>query len=525
MTSFHDFLEKRLEDLDFKIEFDALEPEFSIIQAIINVRNSGMTQEELAEKTGLTQRDISRFENGNANPSLKTLKRLAEGMGMTLKLEFVPGTIKEGKMGINAMGINRYKNVQRGWWKSFAAGEKTAPLIIRLAEILDQMEPQGDDNLHTIWVTARRPTFRQFYDRNYGFDEPYKEASAETIESAKDEYSYYYPLPKVWYQLSVKHFARTPEEAFYALFVDNSCVFTINDCNRHEVYDGTDLLEWAIRESEAFVAHVRNGTYVENVLERIPYIYREGKIKRRDLWDADPKEKKDFFKSYRKRAIKKFYAYFKSDRPEMALLPEMTARKYYEACAVVYHALGIHRETVDYNYKETEAERERYGGATQTPKEMYYSRADGRDNGLKNVPMDDPLAFEEWESEKGPYYDFNGSHPWEIIPSFSTSFSMHLYPWKKENAGYFFALSGESALRAPETIIAAKALYEAGYPVKVYGIDKIIDRIEGNDSISVVPISEWYPFDESIHLPEGITGRAVAEKTDWKFDNYKMKSS
>lgn len=104
MTNFHDFLEKRLKDPEFKKEYEALDPEFSIIQTIINARNSGMTQEELAEKTGLTQRDISRFENGNANPSLKTLKRLAEGMGMTLKLEFVPGTIKEGKNGNQCNG-------------------------------------------------------------------------------------------------------------------------------------------------------------------------------------------------------------------------------------------------------------------------------------------------------------------------------------------------------------------------------------------------------------------------------------
>ena len=93
MTNFNDFLEKRLKDPNFKKEYDAREPEFSIIQAIIDARkNAGMTQKELAEKTGITQGDISRLENGSANPSLKTLQRLAEGMGMTLKLEFVPTT-------------------------------------------------------------------------------------------------------------------------------------------------------------------------------------------------------------------------------------------------------------------------------------------------------------------------------------------------------------------------------------------------------------------------------------------------
>ena len=91
MTNFNDFLNEQLKDFDFKKEYDALIPEFSIIQAIIDARKStGMTQKDLAEKTGITQGDISRLENGSANPSLKTLQRLAEGMGMTLKLEFVP---------------------------------------------------------------------------------------------------------------------------------------------------------------------------------------------------------------------------------------------------------------------------------------------------------------------------------------------------------------------------------------------------------------------------------------------------
>ena len=64
-----------------------------IIQTLIEARHlSGMTQKELSEITGIAQGDISKLENGSANPSLKTLQRLAEGMGMKLKLEFVPAT-------------------------------------------------------------------------------------------------------------------------------------------------------------------------------------------------------------------------------------------------------------------------------------------------------------------------------------------------------------------------------------------------------------------------------------------------
>ena len=65
--------------------------EFSIIQAMLDARKAaGLTQKELAMRTGIAQADISKLENGNANPSLRTLQRLAEGLGMKLKVEFVP---------------------------------------------------------------------------------------------------------------------------------------------------------------------------------------------------------------------------------------------------------------------------------------------------------------------------------------------------------------------------------------------------------------------------------------------------
>ena len=64
-----------------------------IIQALIEARRaSGMTQKELSELTGIAQGDISKLEKGNANPSLRTLIRLAEGMGMHLKVEFCPSS-------------------------------------------------------------------------------------------------------------------------------------------------------------------------------------------------------------------------------------------------------------------------------------------------------------------------------------------------------------------------------------------------------------------------------------------------
>lgn len=91
MRTLEQALAEQMKNPAFRAEYEALEPEFAIIQAMIDARkDSGMTQKELAEATGIAQADISKLENGNANPSLKTMQRLASGMGMKLKIEFLP---------------------------------------------------------------------------------------------------------------------------------------------------------------------------------------------------------------------------------------------------------------------------------------------------------------------------------------------------------------------------------------------------------------------------------------------------
>lgn len=62
-----------------------------VAESLTSARNSvGMTQSCLAEETGIYQADISKIERGLANPSLLTLQRLADGMDMEIRIEFVP---------------------------------------------------------------------------------------------------------------------------------------------------------------------------------------------------------------------------------------------------------------------------------------------------------------------------------------------------------------------------------------------------------------------------------------------------
>lgn len=91
MKSLSQYKDEQMKDVAFVKEYEAIQPEMDVIRAIVNARTSqNITQKELAERTGINQADISKLENGTRNPSVNLLKRLAEGMGMALKIEFVP---------------------------------------------------------------------------------------------------------------------------------------------------------------------------------------------------------------------------------------------------------------------------------------------------------------------------------------------------------------------------------------------------------------------------------------------------
>ena len=91
MSDLQELTDELMQDPEFVKEYIAIQPEVNITRAILDARiNAGMTQMELSQKSGISQADISRLEKGTRNPSLNLLKRLAEAMDSTLRIEFIP---------------------------------------------------------------------------------------------------------------------------------------------------------------------------------------------------------------------------------------------------------------------------------------------------------------------------------------------------------------------------------------------------------------------------------------------------
>ncbi len=82
---------KWMKDDAYRAAYDASEPQYELISALIGARaQAGINQQELAERMGIHVSAIARLEGWRSNPSVNTLRRVAQATGTKLKLSFVP---------------------------------------------------------------------------------------------------------------------------------------------------------------------------------------------------------------------------------------------------------------------------------------------------------------------------------------------------------------------------------------------------------------------------------------------------
>lgn len=87
---FRRHLEASLKDPAFKEEWDAQAVEREVARGIVEARmREGLTQQELARRSGMKPANLCRLENGNGNPSVATLSKIASGLGRKLEIRFV----------------------------------------------------------------------------------------------------------------------------------------------------------------------------------------------------------------------------------------------------------------------------------------------------------------------------------------------------------------------------------------------------------------------------------------------------
>ena len=428
---------------------------------------------------------------------------------------------------MNALRVDQWQHsLRRGFMETYSIDEASEQMLRELFAITDELKSAlDDDDVKVFWIWAKRPTFKQY--KAYYYDD--EESANVTEEDKKEYYKRDFPNTRCWYKLQLVHHERRNED-YYGVILSGVYLLSINDVNTKESWkrDATELLKWLIEQATDVVQRVKDGTYNAEIDRMLPMEYRWGKILRKDYWDIYPERRASYRQEFTQQEIDKFLEYVEEmpqEGDEGWYPPDawssITARQYYEACGVVYRALDLPPREI-WRFHDSDAEHERYGEST--PKELYYTYADGRDDGLVNVPMDDPQEMKLWLNNAGDYYEFNGSHPWEIRGSMSISHSMHL--WIRENRStgqYYFGLSGDTLARSIETIHAYLVLRKAGYPVELIDGRKIAARLTETDYIEILPgyRSSLYGSSSStmldaVNLEDGNDPKAVIAKAIWR---------
>jgi ribosome-binding protein aMBF1 (putative translation factor) len=88
MKTFKQFKVESMKRSGVKKEMLRDDLEFQIIEAMIKTRlKRELTQKELAEKIGIAQSALARFESGKTNPTLSFIQKITSGLGLKIILK------------------------------------------------------------------------------------------------------------------------------------------------------------------------------------------------------------------------------------------------------------------------------------------------------------------------------------------------------------------------------------------------------------------------------------------------------
>lgn len=88
-------LAEELKDPEFAAEWDRTAFARAVAERVLRYRtDQGLTQTQLARKAGTVQSVIARLESGDQAPSIATLARLSQRLGIEFHIEITPGQVQ-----------------------------------------------------------------------------------------------------------------------------------------------------------------------------------------------------------------------------------------------------------------------------------------------------------------------------------------------------------------------------------------------------------------------------------------------
>lgn len=340
---------------------------------------------------------------------------------------------------------------------SVSYDETTYSLLDQIFDLLKLIAPININGVRELWFRAERGTIEDFGD----YEDWYENDEVGSYEEFEELWKLYFPDDEEWY-----HFSAVEDQSigYRAIFIKNKFVIQQDErLERGVEYNIAEFAQWILDSVRECVSMLRAGTYNDWVADHLPLQHRTGTILRKHWWAHYPAERADLISKLTPDDISEFIRDMeKQNEFPNERLPEFTASEFFHCCALGYQANN-------------------YAGSELPPREQYLKNADGRDDGLCEIPPDSPQAFQEWYLDR----KYHGGHPWEVCRGGnSTHVSLYVV---LDSDGYYLSVAGDAWTRYLETVKFYLALKRAGYPIVCHEGRTLASRILGTEKIGIVP--------------------------------------
>lgn len=361
--------------------------------------------------------------------------------------------------------------------RSVVYDEETYKLLDLLFEKLELIAQRPkSDGVWEFWLQVERGPIEAFGD----YKEMLEEGEVSSYQEFTELWSSTYPDNRSWYFIAAVY---RPEISYRGVLLGHRQVIS-QEATPQEGFpmDIHEFVQWLVDSVSDCIVKLKAGTYNKEVEDNLPPQHRTGYVLQKDFWSLFPEAKEELRGSFTPDELTSFFSFAEEqmqngDTPSERL-PNMTAADFFHFCALGYAAND-------------------YSDQHLPPRDQYLKHADGRDKGLRDIPLDDASAFEAWlNSER------SGGHPWEICRG-GNSTHIDLIPWK-DGSGYYLVLAGHSWGRTVETIKFFLALRKAGIPVILREAKALSDRMSGEEKVGIVPTGVFPRYCDSYFPGEHI---------------------
>lgn len=355
--------------------------------------------------------------------------------------------------------------------------ETLAMLPELFAEVM-KISPYYSNGVRVLHLCVDRGPIEDFGD----YEDMHEWGEVENRAEFEQLWKDYYPDETKWFSVNFYEC-----DDYHAIWINHKMVISYRpkDENKASAFDinATELIAWLIFEVKQCQREILAGTYNARVARDLPPGHRFGTITRKAVWEICPEEKQEYFENLPEPDVQEFMKLMRDtdeEKTPASYLPEMTSGLFFRCCELGYRANKY----------------EKCGKIS--PKELYLAHADGRDEGLRDIPEDSADAFNKWyfDRERG------GGHPWEVCRGGnSTHVSLYIL---HSDQGFYFSVDGRSWGRSVESINFYLAIRRAGYPVVIRDGKKLANRLTGTDRIGIVPDGVFPSYCESYFHDDNI---------------------